>query len=176
MRLGDLAVPLNRATVPPWLLAGLLINEGVQEPDYLLLTGGGLVQLAAHIGKPAAHLLLKPSEVGQRRPRLAPSGGGWEDQGGRDGGDAFAAAGEAEAIGRRARHAHPRSAERLRENPLRLFPARRDPRAVPDHLDRYVAYAESSVAQQAHGFGEQLRAPRPCPAWPRGTEVCTEVA
>jgi len=41
----------------------LLGDDGVQQVGDLLLTGGSLIELAAHIGKPCVHLLLEASEA-----------------------------------------------------------------------------------------------------------------
>jgi len=70
--------PRPAAATRVWLVAALLVNQGVQEHDDLLLTGSGLVQPASYLGKPAMHLgepathlgthvvdlLLNPSKAG----------------------------------------------------------------------------------------------------------------
>lgn len=52
----------TRGTTPgsgPLLLVVLLINEGGQEVNDLLLSSGSLIELAAHLGEPTVHRTFK---------------------------------------------------------------------------------------------------------------------
>src|SRR5215472_1193397 len=99
-----------------------------------------------------------------------------QNQGRRHGRDAFAPAGQAQAVRGRPGHADRRAAQGLGEHLLRLIAPRRDPRPVPDHLDGDVPYREPRLGEQ-RGRGPQQRGPRrPRPGGLGRAELRTEVA
>src|SRR5690349_15797468 len=78
-----------------------------------------------------------------------------DDEGGGDCGDAFAAAGEAEAIRRRRRDAD-RGAEGVAQHALRLAAPRADLGEVADDLDRGVADPPAVIAQPLLDLDEEV--------------------
>ncbi len=96
-------------------------------------------------------------------------------EGGRDGGDALAAAGQAEPVRRRAAHRH-RRAGRRGQRRLGLGASGADLGPVADDLDGDVADLEAGLADEPRRLGEQRDAGGTGELGTRGAEVGAEVA
>ncbi len=93
----------------------------------------------------------------------------------RDRGAAFAAAGQAQPVGRRGGDRH-RRADHRGQRRLRLGPARADARRVADHLHRDVGHRPARLAEQPHHLAQQRHPGRAGPLRVVGAEHRAQVA
>jgi len=99
-----------------------------------------------------------------------------QDERGGDGGDTFAAAGEAQPVRGRSGQANRRAAERSGQNLFRFVPAGGNPGTVPDDLNGNVAHGAARGGQQPGGFGQQRGTTGTLPARPGRAELGTKIS